>query len=61
MSSTVPRYGYSSRPIDSCMVLGPFSVQALCRPRKPFGCSGEDLWVSLLAIFEILLVSYFVT
>jgi hypothetical protein len=43
MSSTIPGYGYSSRPKNSCMVLDPLGAQAVCRPRHLSGRGGEDI------------------
>jgi hypothetical protein len=43
LSSTVPRYGYTSRPMDSCMVLDPLGAQALHRPGQLSGCGGKDV------------------
>jgi hypothetical protein len=43
MSSTVPRYGYSSQSTDSCTVLDPLGAQALRRPGKLLGHGGEDV------------------
>jgi hypothetical protein len=40
LSSTVPRYGYSSRPMDSYTVLNPLGAQALHRPRHLSGRGG---------------------
>jgi hypothetical protein len=43
MSSTVPWYGYSSQPRDSCMVLDPLGAQALRRPGHVSRHGGEDV------------------
>jgi hypothetical protein len=37
LSSTVPRYGYSSRPTNSCTVLDPLGAQSIRRR------GGEDV------------------
>jgi hypothetical protein len=41
--STVPTYGYSSRPTDRCTVLDPLGAQALRRLGHLSGCGGEDV------------------
>jgi hypothetical protein len=43
LSSTVPRYGYSSQLMDSCTVLDPLGSQALRRPEHLLGRGGEDV------------------
>jgi hypothetical protein len=43
LSSTVPRYDYSSRPMDSCMVLGSLGAQALRPPGHLSGRSDKDV------------------
>jgi hypothetical protein len=43
MSSTVPRYGYSSRPMNSCKVLDPLGAQVVCRLGHLSGRGGEDV------------------
>jgi hypothetical protein len=43
MSSTVPRYGYSSWLTDSCTILDPLGAQALRRPGQLSGCGSEDV------------------
>jgi hypothetical protein len=39
--------------MSSCTVLDPLGVQAVRRPWHLSGCGGEDVMVSLLAIFSI--------
>jgi hypothetical protein len=43
LSSIVPRYGYSSRTMNSCMVLDPMGAQAIRQPGHLSGQSGEDV------------------
>jgi hypothetical protein len=43
LSSTVPRYVYSSRSTDSCPALDPLGAQALHRPGQLSGRGGEDV------------------
>jgi hypothetical protein len=43
LSSIVPRYGYSKRPMSSCTVLDPLGAQAVHRPGNLSGCGGEDV------------------
>jgi hypothetical protein len=43
LSSTRPRYGYSSRPINNCTILDPMGAQAIRRPRHLLGRGGEDV------------------
>jgi hypothetical protein len=42
LSSTVPKYGYSSRPTNSCMVLDPLGAQAVHRSGHLIGRGGKD-------------------
>jgi hypothetical protein len=54
--STVPRYGYSSRLMNSCTVLDPLGAQAIRRPGHLLGWGGEDvLGVSTSYIFKFYL------
>jgi hypothetical protein len=56
LSSTVPRYDYSSRPTDSCMVLDSLGAQALCLPGHLSGRSDKDvLGESISYIFRFYL------
>jgi hypothetical protein len=43
LTSTVPRYGYSSQPMVSCTVLDPLGTQAICRPGHLLGHGGDDV------------------
>jgi hypothetical protein len=43
LSAIVPRYGYSSRPMNSRTVLDPLGTQAIRRPRHLLGRGGEDV------------------
>jgi hypothetical protein len=43
MSSTVPKYGYSSRSMNSCTVLDPLGAQAVHRSGHLLGWGGEDV------------------
>jgi hypothetical protein len=52
LSSTIPRYSYSSQLTDSCTILDPLGAQALRRPGQLLGRGDEDVPVSLLAIFS---------
>jgi hypothetical protein len=42
MSSTVPKYDYSSQPTNSCMILDQLGAQAVRRPGHLSGWGGED-------------------
>jgi hypothetical protein len=56
MSSTVPRYGYSSRSMSSCTVLDPLDAQAVRRPGHLLGRGDEDVMgESTSYIFKIYL------
>jgi hypothetical protein len=56
MSSTVPRYGYSSRPMSSCTVLDPLDAQAVRRPGHLLERGDEDVMgESTSYIFKIYL------
>jgi hypothetical protein len=43
LSSTVPRYGYSSRSTSSCTVLDPLGAQFICQPGHLSGRGDEDV------------------
>jgi hypothetical protein len=43
MSSTVPRYGYSSRSMNRCTVLDPLGAQAVRRLGHLLVRGGEDV------------------
>jgi hypothetical protein len=43
LSSTVPRYGYSNRPMNSCTVLDPLGTQAVHRSGHLLGQGGEGV------------------
>jgi hypothetical protein len=45
LSSTIPRYGYRSRPMNRCTVLDQLDAQAVCRPEHLSGRGGEDVLV----------------
>jgi hypothetical protein len=56
LSSTVPRYGYSSRLMNSCTILDPLGTQAIRRPGHLSGRGGEDvLGMSTSYIFKFYL------
>jgi hypothetical protein len=43
LSSTVPMYDYSSRSMNSCMVLDPLGAQAIRQLGHLSGWGGEDV------------------
>jgi hypothetical protein len=51
LSSTVPRYGYSSRSMNSCTILDPLGAQAVRQPGHLQDGVVKMFCVSLLAIF----------
>jgi hypothetical protein len=56
LSSTVPRYGYTSRPTNSCTVMNLLVAQAVRRPWHLLGRDGEDvLCESTMYIFKFYL------
>jgi hypothetical protein len=59
LSSTIPRYGYSRRPMSSCTVLDPLGAQAVRRPGHLLGRGGEDvLGESTRYIFKFICFLY---
>jgi hypothetical protein len=64
MSSTVSRYGYSSRLMNSCTVLDPLGAQAVRRLGHLSGRGGEDVlgestsYIFIFYLFHALLYNF---